>query len=776
MTDDDKPDDVIAEARKRFQRAQSFYATSRQLAIADTQFVMGDSDNGWQWPETIRQIRAADKKVVLTVNLTAQHCNQIINQIRQNKPSARVSPVDNFADKKTAEILGGLLRNIQNVSRADDAHDVAAEHAVYGGEGYWRIYTDYESPASFDQEIRIGPCPNPNLVYVDCDAKELDKSDAKWGFIFEDISREQFRREYPDMDPASWDGSLADQGWMQPDTVRIAEYFYCECVKDRALLLEDGKSILRSDLPDEAKYLPPTKAAPGTILLPDGRAVMVVKERETERNEWKWCKLVGGEDKPVDSRRWPGDWLPIITVVGKELNVNGQIVRKGIVRDLKDPARMVNYAYSETVQTIALQNKSPYLAPAEAIEGYEDIWRSANLETRPYLPYNAFDDEGKPIPGPQRQPPPVMPASQVQLLQLSTEQMRAASGQQNANFGIRSEAASGIGIERLKVQGEVATFHFPDNLRRALQYEAKVVIDLIQKIYDTKRVVRILGLDGKEESAVLDPEMQAPYHEVEGGEEIQRIFNPLLGKYDVVINTGPTFQTQRQEAFATLTELAVRDPRVMQVAGDLVMQSADFPMADQLAERFAKTLPPELRDEKPGQAPQPDPQIMAMVQGMDQALQGMTADMEKLAAENAELKQQLDNKQGELAIDDQANAIKDREADAKILDAQAANKQADAELIKADAERMKAQAEVIRAQAEAAEPPEQSAQSGDDIAARVLAALQPMLAQPQPAQQQTPQTLVVNVDAKTGTVSKTIALRAPSGAIYEGVVTESEGN
>lgn len=585
----DGPADVVAEAKDRFERAKDYYGPARILAIADTQFAMGDSDNGWQWPAAIRQGRVVDQRVCLTVNMTAQHCNQIINNIRQNRPQARVLPADSGADKKTAEILGGLIRNIQVASSADDAHDLAAEHAVYGGEGYWRIVTDYETPSSFNQVIKIKLCSNPQLVFIDDTCQELDKSDAEWGFVFEDISKEQCKREYPDIEPADW-GDTDNSGWVSKDTVRRAEYFYCTYKDDTALLLSNGADILKSELDEQD---------PGGAQL-SAAGITIQDQRPTKTKHWKWCKLVGGHDKPVDTRDWKGQYLPIIAVVGKELNVNGEIVRKGIVRDLKDPARMVNYSYSETIQTVALQNKIPYIAASEAIEGYEDNWKNANSSNAAYLPYNALDDDGNALPKPERQQPAVVPAAQVQLLQVSTEQMRAASGQQNANFGIKSEAASGVGIQRLKVQGETATFHFPDNLRRALQYEAKVLIDLIQNYYDTKRVVRILGLDGKEEKAQLDPQAQG-YQEVNGEtteQDVQHIFNPLVGQYDVVIDTGPSFQTQRQEGFTMLSDIASRNPQLMQIAGDLIMRNADIPGAQEIADRMEKTLPPNLQDDK----------------------------------------------------------------------------------------------------------------------------------------------------------------------------------
>jgi hypothetical protein len=642
VKDDGKePNSLVEIAKARYERAKEANDNLRLLSIEDTRFVMGDSDNGWQWPQAIYRDRAnINKKPCLTVNVTAQHCNQIINQIRQNRPSARVLPVDDHADVETAKILGGMLRAIQAESSADTAHDTAAEHAIYGGEGYWRIVTEYEDYNSFNQVIRVKPIMNPLLVYVDPDAKEPDRCDARWGFIFEDISKELAREEHPDVDPSSW---VEDpRGWTKGDKVRRAEYFWCEYVDDVLYLLEDGTTVLKSEFPDgfEAKE--------GQILNDGVPVVGVVYERATKRKQWKWCKLLGGETEPVDKRDWPGQYFPIITVLGKEVNVNGDIIRKGIVRDLKDPARMLNYSFSAAVETLALQNKVPYLASTEAIEGFEDIWGAANLENRSYLPFNAFDDNGQQLPVPQRQPSATMPTAQVQMLQLATEQMRAASGQQSANFGIKSEAASGVGIQRLKQQGEIATFHFPDNLARALKYEAKVILDLIPKVYEQQRVVRILGLDGKQEAAVLNPDMPEAYAET--NQAIEKIFNPGVGRYDVVIDTGPSYATQRQEASAAMTELASKYPPLMDIAGDIVMRTYDFPMAEELADRMKK-LPTiaQLVEEKGGEQIPPQAQaamqqMQQQMQALDQAIQGMEQELTQTQDKQrqAELKAQME--------------------------------------------------------------------------------------------------------------------------------------
>lgn len=622
MAEETKDDSVVDIAKQRFERAKASYSMSRQLAIDDTRFALGDSDNGWQWPAEIRSARQVEQKVCLTVNMTAQHVNQTVNNMRQNRPQCRVLPVDNGADKKTAEIFGGLIRNIQTSSNADDAHDVAAEHSCIGGEGYWRIITEYESEKSFNQRICIKAIPNPQLVFIDDMAKELDKSDAEWGMIFDDISKAQCKRDYKDIDCSSW---VADPGgWVKADTVRIAEYFYCEYVADKALLLSDGSNILKSEL-QKGQYEQGMESGD------------IVDERDTTRKTWKWCKLVGGHDEPVEPKEWAGAYLPIIAAVGKQLNVDGEIVTKGMVRDLKDPARMVNFSYSEAVQTIALQNKIPYIAAAEAIEGYENAWKGANRSNDSYLPWNAWDDEGRQLPKPERQQPSVLPAAQVQMLQLSTDQMRAASGQQNANFGVKSEATSGVGIQRLKAQGEIATFHFPDNQVRALRYEARILIDLIPKIYDTKRVIRILGIDGKEEKVEVDPSMQESYQEDYTEEDVKKIFNPNVGQYDVVIDTGPSYQTQRQEAFTFMTELAKTDQGFMQNYGDIVFRASDIPYSDQLAKRAEKMLPPQLQEKK-GQAQIPPEVQQQLDQGkqqieqLSQALESASDEVDKLEA------------------------------------------------------------------------------------------------------------------------------------------------
>jgi hypothetical protein len=598
-------DKLIEEAKKRFQRCEEHEAKTRPLWIEDRRFANGDSDNGWQWDEAIRKAREAKKLPCLTINKTKQHIRQITNDGRQNKPSVRISPVDSGADKKTADVLNGIVRHIESNSSADVAYDTALEHAVEGGIGYWRVTTDYASDDSFEQEIFIRRIKNPLNVYLDPEIQEADGSDAKFGFFFRDMLKEEFEAEFPNAEAIGWPLE-GGSSWLNKDQIRVAEYF--KVVEERDTLIADpqGNTLLLSEMePDMAAAVKEQVKA------------KALRARSVSKRSVKWFLIAG--DQILDSKDWPGKYIPIVRVVGEEVEIDGEIDRKGHTRGIKDPQRMYNYWTSSATANVALQGNQPYLAPAEAIEGYEEYWNNLNTGDFPYLPFNAWNEEGQQIPMPQRQQPPVMAQAFMQGMQVASEEMKMASGQYDASMGAKSNETSGRAITARQREGDTATFHFIDNVARAIKYTGKILIDLIPKIYDTPRVARILGEDGSEKMVKIDPQQQQAYAKQQNQQtrEIEEIYNPSVGRYDVTVDVGPSYTTRRQEAFYALTDMASRNPQVMAVAGDLVMKAADFPMASELAERFEKTLPPNLQTDGDEQ----DPKLMQMQQ-MIQQLQG----------------------------------------------------------------------------------------------------------------------------------------------------------
>jgi hypothetical protein len=601
-TDDEK---LVEECHREFKACEDRESFTRPLWKADLRFANGDPDNGYQWDEALLKQREVEKRPCLTTNKVKQHNRQITNDARQNKPAIRVYPVDSGADKKTAEIFNGIIRHIEANSNADTAYDIAGEFAVDAGLGYWRVTTDYASDDSFDQEILIKTIPNPLNVYLGRHV-EPDGSDAKCGFVFEDMPKEEFEAKYPDCEPIGWPTQQEATAWLGADTIRVAEYFKIVEESDTLCAGPDGEPFKLSEIEDKemAKAI---KADPE------------ITKRKVSVRKCKWYLVAG--DKIIDRRDWLGKYIPIVRVVGEEVEIDGKVDRKGHTRALKDAQRMYNYWSSAGVE-------------------YGKYWDNLNTSNLPYLPYNSRDaGSGEQIPMPQRQMPPVTAPMYMEGMRVASEEMKMASGQYDASLGQKSNETSGRAIMARQREGDNATFHFIDNVARAIRYTGKILIDLIPKVYDTARVVRILGEDGTDDVAHIDPDAPRAVQKVpDQNGAIKEIYNPSVGRYDVTVAVGPSYGTKRQEAFQALSEISSRNPQMMQVAGDLIMRAADFPMAEEIAERMKKTLPPGLADDEEGGGPQIPPEMQAQMGQMQQQGQAMEQEIGKLQQENDQLK------------------------------------------------------------------------------------------------------------------------------------------
>lgn len=586
LTGDDK---IIAEAQRRFKQCEEWESRARKLFLEDVKFSNADSDNGYQWPNEIRRNRDIDERPCLTINKTRQHNLQIINDAKQNKPRAAVRPVGNGATYEASQVFEGIFRHIEYISNATVAYDTATSFQVQGGIGYWRVVTDYLGNDNFDQEIFIRRIKDPLTVYLDPDINEVDGSDARYGFIFDDMPLDEFRAAYPEYRDMGGDTALGNaEGWIDKNHIRVAEYYRRVENQDQLISFTDPRTgqaalLRRGTIPDE--LIDNIIDHPST------------KVRELKTWKVEWFLIIG--DEVAERRDWAGEYVPIVRCIGEETIINGELDRKGHTRALRDPQRIYNYWASSAVEHVALQSKTPYVAPAEAIENLEGYWETANTINHSVLPYNAIRDDGTQIPMPQRQNPPTMAAAYIQGMQIAQNEMQMVSGQYEATFGQKSNEQSGIAIIERQRKGENANYHFIDNLAIAIRFTGKILLDLIPKIYDTPRVLRILGEDGQESHVQLDPQASQAYqrHQAKEQASVAAIFNPNVGRYDVEADIGPAYATRRQEAFAAITQILGQAPTLVNIIGDLLFRAADFPMADEIAERLDRMVPPQAKGE-----------------------------------------------------------------------------------------------------------------------------------------------------------------------------------
>jgi hypothetical protein len=610
--------DILATARARLDMAVSALAESREDEIDDLRFYAGSPDNHWQWPADVLATRGAvqgqtiNARPCLTINKLPQHVRQVTNDQRQNRPGAKVIPVDDNADVEVADIFNGMIRHIEYMSDADVAYDTACENQVSYGEGYLRLLTEYCDDNTFDQDIKIGRVRNSFSVYMDPTIQDPTGADAKYCFVTEDLTKAEFERMYPDASPITTLQSLGvgDQSisnWLNEDTVRIADYYYID-FDPATLNLYPGNATAFEGTPED-KQLRAIYGKPK-------------KSRQSDRQKVKYCKINGYEI--LEEREWAGKYIPVIRIVGNEFEVDGRLYVSGLVRNAKDAQRMYNYWVSQEAEMLALAPKAPFIGYGGQFEGYETNWKTANTQNWPYLEVNpdVTDGQGGMLPLPQRAQPPMASSGLLQAKAGASEDIKSTTGQYNASLGMGSNERSGKAILARQREGDVGTYHYGDNLARGVRHVARQLVDLIPKIYDTQRIARIIGEDGETKMVKINPEQDQPVNKIvdERGIVMEKIYNPGVGKYDVVAITGPGYATKRQEALEAMAQLLQGNPQLWAVAGDLFVKNMDWPGAQEMSKRFAKTIDPKFMsdgDDNPAlQAAQQ--QMQAMGQEMEQ--------------------------------------------------------------------------------------------------------------------------------------------------------------
>jgi hypothetical protein len=612
--------DKMATMRSRLKMAQAAYSDSREDELDDLRFMAGSPDNQWQWPADVLSTRGSvqgqtiNARPCLTINKLPQHVRQVTNEQRQNRPSGKVIPADDNADVEVAEIFNGVMRHIEYMSDADVAYDTACDNQVTYGEGYIRLITEYCNEDSFDQDIRIMRVRNSFSVYMDPTIQDPCGADAEWCFVTEDILKSDYERMFPDAAPIS---TLMSQGvgnesmaqWLAEDTIRIAEYFYKDYEKATLHLYPDNQTAFKGTPQDnnlQAMFGKP------------------IRTREVDRQKVMWMKTNGFDI--LDEREWSGKWIPVVRVIGNEWEVEGRMYISGLVRNAKDAQRMYNYWTSQEAEMLALAPKAPFIGYGGQFEGYEQQWKTANTTNWPYLEVNpdVTDGAGGVLPLPQRAQPPLPQTGLIQAKMGAGEDIKATTGQYDASLGQQGNERSAKAIVAREKQGDVGTYHYVDNLARAIRHITRQVVDMIPKIYDTQRIARIIGVDGDVSMVKFNPTQPEPVKEVrdmETGGLIEKIYNPGVGTYDVMVTTGPGYMTKRQEALDAMSQILQSNPQLWSVAGDLFIKNMDWPGAQEMAERFKKILDPKVLSEG-----DQSPEMMAAQQQM----QAMTEELNRM--------------------------------------------------------------------------------------------------------------------------------------------------
>jgi hypothetical protein len=611
--------DVLSEAKRRADEAWAAEYNNVTEARDCQRFYAGGKA---QWDEKAWTSRTSKGRPVVTINRLPQFVRQVTGEIRKNPPGIKVSPSKGKASQATADTYSGIIRHIESQSRATAIYVKAAENQVQTGQGYFRIVTEYSSNDAFEQDIRFKAIKDPLGALVDPFAQRLDGLDKRYAFVFDHMSIHDFQEEYPGkalMDVAVEGWATQAFPWRVGDTVRIAEYWRRVPAKKTIYLLDDGGTV-------EANTDKPNNGVPADR--------QVVNMREV--NDWKVeMYRISGGDVLSGPHAWAGRYIPVFMVSGEEITMDGNTVRKGMVHDARDPQRILNYSRSASVEAVALQPKAPFIGTVDQFKGRPE-WKSAGSENHAYLAYNPDPKVQSP---PQRAQPAIASDGLDKQTLLSSEDLKNVTGIQDASLGIQSNETSGIAIANRQREGDTATYFFVDNLRMAIGAAGEALVDLIPRIYDTPRQVAILKEDGQAEMVTVNgpPPMR------DDGQPIHPVYKLSDGEYAVSVSTGPSFATQRAEMAANMIEAFRGNPKLYDIAGDLLFKNMDFPGAAELAKRIGKTIAPPLKDDSVEEMPPmpPPPDVVAKAE-KDAAEAGKTkAETQTTEVETATMLVQL---------------------------------------------------------------------------------------------------------------------------------------
>lgn len=629
IDDDTKGDDTLQKATKKYKKAVGAWTDIFERAREDLWFI---SDRPYaQWDQEQASDRINVGRPTLQIDQLGQFIHQVVNDIRMNTPTIKVIPDGDGSDVETAEIFEGLIKAIEYNSNADAAYDTAVDFSVKSSIGFIRVDHDYTATTGFEQELLIKRVINPQSILFDPDSIEPDGSDGKFAFVLEDISLEQFRETYPDKNPISFGDENPSKAIKDQDKITIAEYF---CIE------EEAKTI--------------GQMANGSI-----EEVKKGRKYKTQRSITKRTVLrykLSGQDV-LEETTFPGIYVPVVPVYGEEAWIEGVRGLYSLIRKSKGAQRMYNLWKSLETELLLKQQQAPVQAAVGQMEGFEDDWKKSDKAMVLY--YHQKDANGDPAPPPQRLQPPTIPTGIVNAARETVDDIKATMGIYNASLGMKSNETSGVAINQRQKEGDVATFHFGDNLNRSISHVGKICVFAIPEVYDTPRVLKIVGQEDEIKMIAVNGAQPA--------EDQKRAFDLTQGRFNVRVVTGPSFTTQRQEAAAQYTQLIQAMPDLMPVIGDLVFKYQDTPGAQAISARLKKTIDPKFLDEETSPEAAQVQQLQGQLQQITQAAQ---QEIQQLNQQLADKQGDMQLKAGELQLKSEELAMKKEDQNIKVMEIQ----------------------------------------------------------------------------------------------------------
>jgi len=538
---------------------------------------------GEQWDERQRRRRANDKgRPTLTNNFTKPYIDRIVNPFILDPVSPTVS-----ADIPSAPILKEEIRGVENKSNAHESYQTAFWNAVACGRGFIHVGTEYANDYNMDQSISVDTIRDPLSCYLDPASEEVDGSDACSGIYIKYLDTKSAKKKYGNDIGTS--GVDVYQYWQVPNDTTPSVLFYEKFYKNTKRNFLSNGEYIDGEIPDN-------------VVMP--LDVQVVGTRNIEIPYIRCTHVVG--DKIISSTDYDMPYIPIVPVVGYRMFTEYGLQYGGIVDMVRDSQVMVNYYVSSEAEAAALTPKAPWLITEGQIEGYEKIWKTANTKTYDALIYKPETLGGQMVPSPERTDARAQTEGLINSKNAAIQDMSRETSIFDPMFGQKdSSDESGVALMNRSRQGEIATAHFTDNLMKSIKQCGRVMLWLMNNVYDTTRTV-----------TVEDEEVQYRWKDLS------------LNLKDLMLEvaTGPSVETRKKESVIVLQEMIATNPQAAPLLNIRLVENLNVPNKEAIIEDLKKLLPPELQDSK-GNIP---PEAMQAMEAAQQAVTDLEGQNEYL--------------------------------------------------------------------------------------------------------------------------------------------------
>ena len=624
------------------------------------------------------------KKPVVEANILPAYIARLMGEFAKHEPSIEVSPAEGVpVGQDVIDVVEGHIRHIIYEANKNSFSAEIYKDTLSGGFSAFKVYTDYATPMSFNQNIFWEKCFDPTLVGYDPMARHSHKGDGQFIFEIFPMTYDDFSREYPDNDASRLtytqninadSGNIQGFNWSYKDAqnqkvLLVVDYFEKKRKKTRIVKLSDGRTMTMKNY----EFLNENWNARGYI---EQIPVIVGKPRWTDLETI--CRYRLNEQEILDYIETDYTFLPIIYVQGDsavltegtsnctyEMSIPYIYHARGI-QDLK------NFAMQTLANYLENQIQHKFIIKKEALPQEQDYIEALNnIQDASTIVVNAFyennPDQG--IPEPIREvinvpaPPEVMGAFQI-----SDPTTQTILGSFASNLGRNDADLSGKAVIETATVGNAAAMPYIMGYLAAIKQAANATVDLMPKYLIGDRTIPVVSIHGDKEYKRINAKGEPSINYEERAIHVN-------------IEPGVSFNVQKNQALEQIVALMGASQEFAQFMNSpmglpILVKNLTIYGADELQEAVPEWI--KQQEQQQQQAMQMQQQAMQNDPRMIKA----QADMKKIEMDGQIASQKGQLEEMRLQLDAQQNQIQNQIEIAKI----ATQKElADAKIIESEA-------------------------------------------------------------------------------------------